>query len=228
MLEVNMRTSSRRVLTMKPGAGIGGRQPQLLLKFDEYVGTWIAMIRHFYEIGISDDVIFGVAGSDERAQNRLAMLLGTQICSLAMRVWSGGMTSAKAKECVRAEVVAGSCQAMFGLEGDSLKGAIEYYENTDMLFGEALERFGLGKSKSKKPTVETVVVDDALQRQMLAAARFVISKSTGGKERDFPRAMEQLGLLLLDAGVAFEKLTSHSIADGNTMLFKEPRFIVTK
>ena len=213
---------------MSPSAGIEERQPQLLLKFDEYVDTWVAMIRHFYETGISDNVIFGVAGSDERAQNRLAMLLGTQVCSLAMRIWSGSMTSAKAKECVRAEVVAGSYQAMFGLEGNALKGAIEYYENADALFGEALERSGLGKSKSRKPAVEVVAVEDALQRQMLAAARFVISKSTDGKEGDFPRAMERLGFLLLDAGVAFEKLTSHSIADGNTMLFKEPRFIVTK
>jgi len=217
---------------MKPGAGIGERQPQLLLKFDEYVDTWVAIINHFYEIGVSDDVIFGVAGSDDEAQSRLAMLLETQICSLAMRIWNGGTTSAKAKERVRAEVVTGSYQVALGLEGDALTKAVEYYENTDALFGEALERSGLGKSKDKgerdRPAAGEGETDDALQRQMLATARFVISKSTGEKERDHPEAMERLGLLLLDAGVAFEKLTSHSVADGNTVLFKEPRFIVTK
>lgn len=71
-------------------------------------------------------------------------------------------------------------------------------------------------------------IKDRTKTQMTGIACLIVEKGMGKDIKKYSGAVEQLGLILVNADVAFSRLMKNSIIDGNSVFFGKLKFIVSK
>ncbi len=187
--------------------------PKLLLNFNEYVETWVTLIREYHQRGISNDEIFTALGLEQEAAVRFSMELGSMLLVIAMRAWNAKRIKDEMKTLVSQAVVENAYRAVFADDEETLLACKEFYQARYGIFAE------LAPDDMKN--------EKQIRAQLIGFARYVVAQCSRRPEEENAQIIEKLSVLLIAAAGSFKRLTNNSTPDPNTV-FGKPRFIVQK
>ena len=186
---------------------------ELLLSFDEYVGTWGELIEVGYGSIMADEEAFPSLGLDDSNAVQFSVEAALVLCHDAMRTWRRGRR-------VR--------ESLFGNLEDAVVGRVGATITGD---DGAAEEF-LNLYKAHKPAFAQLMPhegnpdDDKEIRELVMTLRYVVSRCTGKNDDGNLAGIQRFSTHLVEAHKLFKQLDRNSIPDGNTLFSKKPRFIV--
>ena len=187
-------------------------QTELLLSFDEFVETWGELIEATHAAIMSDEEMAPSFDLDGEGFARLSVEAALILCRDAMRTWrQGRRLSDSFCDRLEAAVVEDVAVRMMGDGAASEFPAL--YKAQGQILSQLLPDTGR-------------LDEDSVRRQLIAASRYAASLCSPRAEEDNVAGIECLSIHLSQAHALFAKLDANSIPDGNTLLFKKPRFIV--
>ncbi|RVU97790.1 hypothetical protein EII22_04080 [Coriobacteriales bacterium OH1046] len=186
--------------------------PELLLDFDEYVETWGELIETGYGSIVADEKILPSLSLRGDAGARLFVEAALVLCYDAMRTWcKGRRVPDKARISLENAVVDEVGRRVLGEEATGEFSSL--YRVRLALFSQLMP----GSGKTDK---------DAVLHELVGAARYAASRCSSRDEERDVEGIQLLALHFVRAHALFLQLSANSIPDGNTILFKKPRFIV--
>ncbi len=197
------------------------KQPELLLKCDEYVETWESLIQTFYLRIISDDAVYTALQLDEERQTRFSMELGTVLLVTAMRAWNQKKLSEPIKKRIEDGVIRSVFTNIFSAEGDALETCLAFYAARYELFQE-LSPTGANTKKEAESHA------NKLRDQSIGFARYIVGQCSDVEENENTEIIKKLSIHLIGAAGTFLRLTGNTTLDSNSLIGMKPRFIVTK
>ncbi|HQE70377.1 MAG TPA: hypothetical protein PK071_04590 [Atopobiaceae bacterium] len=184
---------------------------ELLLSFDEYVETWSELIGAGCGSIMTDEKVFSALDLD-RNDARLSVEIALALCYDAMRTWRRSRrVPDKVKVSLEAAVVAETGRRMLGEE--IMHSFVSLYHAHCTVFSQLMPEEG------------TVDKGGEL-RELAGVARYVASRCSRRGEEQNIEGIQLLAVHFARTHRLFCRLNENSIPDGNTMLFKKPRFIV--
>lgn len=193
---------------------IKGREPELLLTFQEYTDTWQAIIQDFHHRAISSDEIFGVLDGSDKDAVHLSMELYTLFLIIAMRAWNAKKMKEDAKERVEQAVVNKVYSLAVGSEGEALEACKALYTQR---YGNFVKAAPGNSDKA-----------ESIRKEHLAFARYTIAQCSDKTEDENENAIRALYELTMAAEKVMNNLSANSVMDSTSMISKYPRFLVRK
>jgi len=189
--------------------------PKLQLNFDEYVETWCSLLTEYYAQGLDSAITDDVLELDEQRLAGYGLELATVVLIIGMQIWGGrkGMPD-EAKKKVHSAVVASYYEGLYGKDAPEFqKECVGFFNRKNDIFGELCRNLGGTDEKAR-------------QMELIGLARYLVAQVSDKSERQNQKAIELIGLLLINAGRACARLAKNT--SQSVQVAGKPRFIVQK
>jgi hypothetical protein len=187
--------------------------PKLQLNFNEYIDTWVKLVREYYQRGVSNDEIYTALELTEENAMRFSMELVTILLVIAMRTWNIKRMKDEVKKTVEQAVVEKGYRAVFAEDDETLAACRDFFEARYRMF----DQIAPNSAKNEKQ----------IRRNLIGFARYVVAQCSTRGEEENAQIIERLSVLLIAAAGSFKRLTDNSTQDPNAV-FGKPKFIVQK
>jgi hypothetical protein len=187
--------------------------PKLQLNFNEYIDTWVKLVREYYQRGVSNDEIYTALELTEENAMRFSMELVTILLVIAMRTWNIKRMKDEVKKTVEQAVVEKGYRAVFAEDDETLAACRDFFEARYRMF----DQIAPNSAKNEKQ----------IRRNLIGFARYVVAQCSARGEEENAQIIERLSVLLIAAAGSFKRLTDNSTQDPNAV-FGKPKFIVQK
>ncbi len=187
---------------------------ELLLKYDEYIGTWAELVEGLYETTCGRPEVRSVL---EQGGERAGLLSSAVMIALlvdGVRAWKV-KPRLKAKLLVEVEnsIVHESLSRIIGDDAERIASLEDVYRTVAASFREAYP-------------LKPHSTDAEVYARCAALGAYVAERCYPKDDPAFETLAQGVAIGLAEADPVFQKLGLSTTVDGNTIFFKHPRFIV--
>ena len=188
----------------------------LLLNTKEYIEAWEAIIEDFYKRIISDDAIYLPLELEGEKAYQFSFELATVLLVIVLRCIKPSGLYKGAKEKVEELVVEEVYKNLIGNSQETIDMGKKYYQKQYAMFDELIHQ----DAKDKRQQTQQ------MHTEFTGYARYLISTVTSKPEHQYKDVIKNISVYLIEEGTVFAKLVNNTAVDGNSIVFKNYKFLV--
>ena len=197
---------------------------EILMKYDEYIEAWAELVDNFYNKACSIQEVQAVLNSGGDSAIKLSSALLVMLLVDGLRAWNiKKRLRAKVRGSVEEAIVRASAHRIFAANAEfHADDSVEFIDAIVDVYHSLADTFTQAFPLRTNDEQKDVIV------RCVALASYVTDSCFDKQDSQYESLTQAIGIVLVEADSVFARLGAATTVDGNTMLFKHPRFIVMK